>query len=395
MPKTATTAKKTSTPPATAKGLKGWVEVFKAGPHTDSASKQITFSQADLDQMIANHELGRAPAVIGHPKKNAPAYAWVDAYKREGDSLFAKFTDINPAFEAGVQSKAYRNRSLSVFQDKDHGWRIRHVGWLGAVPPAIDGLADVEFAGDDAEVLEFSAPGYGLVWAVESIAQLLRSQREALIADKGIEAADLVLPQWRIDSAFEAVNQARTQFQEADTTAGRMFSQPNDTGVSMLTTEEQLAAAKEEGRREAEAKSAAEFAAANATLLKLQAERQAERITTQIAGWKAGGKVLPAEEAGLAEFMASIEDAGQEFSFSAHDGKEAKKTPAQFFADFMGARTALVKLGVKSEDDPTATALDKSSHVAITAAAREFQASEEKAGRVIPFEAAVTSVMAR
>lgn len=358
MPKTAPTAK-TSTPPNTVTGLAGWVEVFKAGDHTASDGRKVSFSRADLDQMIENHALGAAPAVLGHPKKiktkeeksGAPAYAWAEDYKREGDVLFTKFKDINPAFEAGVQSGAYRNRSLSVFKDSKHGWRVRHVGWLGAEPPAIDGLAPVEFAGDDSESYEFSAPGYSLVWGLESIARLLRSMRDRLIEKEGLEAADKELPQWQIDSAMEAAAQARVEFQEAGGDSGALFSQSNDPGGSMSFTQEQLDAAKEEARKEAEEKSKAEFAAKEAELLKLQSERQTERIAAQIKGWKTEGKVLPAEEAGLAEFMASLESAGAEFTFSASDGKEAKKTPSQFFVEFMAARKPLVKLGLRTEND--------------------------------------------
>jgi hypothetical protein len=392
MPKATPTAKP-STPPKTMTGLAGWVEVFKAGAHTDSTGKQISFSQADLDQMVANHELGAAPAVIGHPSKTAPAYAWADGYKREGDSLFAKFTDINPAFEAGVRSGAYRNRSVSVYPDKQHGWRIRHVGWLGATPPAIDGLAPVEFAGDDAEALEFSAPGYSLVWAVESIAKLLRGQREALIAEKGVEAADLALPQWQIDSALAAASEARAQFQEAEGTSARLFSQPDNTGGSMSTfTQAQLDAAKEEARQEAATQARAEFAAKEGELILLKAQRQDERIKAQILGWVGEGKVLPAEQPGLAEFMASIEAASSEFTFSAHDGTEAKKTPTAFFADFMAARKPLVKLGLRTDPTDPAGTLDLTDARAIAAAASDFQAAEAKNGRVITVEAAVAHV---
>lgn len=365
MPKAAPTAK-TSTSPNTVTGLAGWVEVFKAGDHTDSKGRQISFSRSDLDQMIANHELGAAPAVLGHPAKiktnaektGAPAYAWAEAYKRDGDVLFAKFTDINPAFESGVKSGAYRNRSLSVLKDPQHGWRVRHVGWLGAEPPAIDGLAPVEFAGDESESYEFSAPGYSLVWGLESIAKLLRSMRDRLIEKDGLEAADKELPQWQIDGAMEAAARARTEFQEADGDSGRLFSQSDNPGGSMSFTQAQLDAAAEKARKEAEDKAKADFAAKDAELVKLRGERQTERIATQIKGWKAEGKVLPAEETGLAEFMASIEAADAEFTFSAGDGKEAKKTRSQFFIDFMAARKPLVKLGVRTapEVDPVSDA---------------------------------------
>lgn len=401
MPKTAPAAK-TSTPPNTVTGLAGWVEVFKAGDHTDSKGRDISFTRSDLDQMIANHELGAAPAVLGHPKQHetaeektgAPAYAWVEAYKREGDSLFAKFTDINPAFEAGVKSKAYRNRSLSVYKDKQHGWRVRHVGWLGKEPPAIEGLAPVEFAGDEADSYEFSAPGYSLVWGVESLAKLLRGLRDRSIEKDGLEEADRVLPQWQIDNAMECAARARTEFQEADGNSGRLFSQSDNPGGSMSFTQEQLDAAKEEARKKAQDEAKADFAAKEAELIKLQAERQSERIAAQIKEWKAGGKVLPAEETGLAEFMVAIEGADAEFTFSAVDGKEAKKTPAQFFAEFMAGRAAVVKLGrATREDNDPGPGLDKTNPRAIAKAASEFKASEEKAGREISIDAAVAHVV--
>jgi hypothetical protein len=387
MPKAAPTAK-TSTPPNTMTGLAGWVEVFKAGSHTDSKGKPISFSQADLDQMIANHELGAAPAVIGHPKQTAPAYAWAAGYKREGDSLFAKFSDINPAFEEGVKSGAYRNRSVSVFPDKAHGWRIRHIGWLGAVPPAIDGLSPVEFAGADAESMEFAAPGYAMAWSLESIATLMRGLREQTIERDGIEAADKALPQWAIDTATEQAQIARRAFEEADGPA-LAFSQSRNPGGSMSFTQEQLDAAKEEARKEAQAQAANEFAAQGAALVKLRAERQAERIKAQIKEWVGEGRVLPAEQVGLAEFMVSIEDADSEFTFSASDGTEAKKTRAGFFADFMASRGALVNLGRRkdSRDDPGADLTDDPTVVANKA--REFMAEQAAKGVIVELTDAI------
>jgi hypothetical protein len=57
-----------------------------------------------------------------------------------------------------------------------------------------------------------------------------------------------------------------------------------------------LDAAKEEAREEAEDKAKTDFAATEAKLIKLQAERQTERIGAQIKAWKAEGKLLPAKE---------------------------------------------------------------------------------------------------
>lgn len=390
------TSKKPSANTGTVKGLRGWIEVFKADTHTDSKGRKISFSQADLDQMIVNHALGAAPAVIGHPKDTAPAYAQVEEYKREGNSLFAKFTKINPAFESGVESGAYFNRSLSVHKDDKHGWRVRHIGWLGAMPPAIDGLQPVEFSADDDSCFEFAAPGYSLVWGLESAAKLMRSLRDRMIEKDGLEAADATLPQWQIDSMLEAATTARQQFGEANPS---LFNQPtgeDDMSITQADLDKAVAdaaaAGEAKGKAAAEAVSKAEFAATQTQLVTLQKERQKERIATQIKGWKDKGVIVPADEAGLSEYMATLEDGGAEFSFSKAEGGEDKKTPAQFFADFMSARKPVVKLGSSGQADD-ATPLNTQSAADLTKAANDFMAAEAKEGRNVSSAQAVQHVI--
>lgn len=389
-------AARTASKSNTAAGLKGWIEVFKAGTHTDSAGKKITFSQADLDQMVANHKLGAAPAVLGHPKNDDPAYAWTEGLKREGDSLFAKFTDINPAFEKGVESGAYRNRSVSVFKDDAAGWRVRHVGWLGAKAPAIDGLKPVEFACEEESSHEFAAPGYSLVWGLESIAKLLRGLREQMIAKDGIEAADQVLPQWQIDSAIEAAARARQEFQDASEN-GALYSQHNPGGSMSQFSQADIDAAKEQARKDAEAAATVKFAAQQAELLTLKANQQKTRIAALIEGWKSAGQVTPAEEAGLVEFMVALENGqGAEFTFSAADKTEAKKTPLQFFQDFMAARKPVVKLGGGSGSGAGGASdhqVDVTDAEALGKAASEFMAAEAKEGRTVDSATAVQHVL--
>lgn len=396
-----TTAAASTTPAAQASAtatpdLSGWLEVFRAGTHTDAKGKKRTFTVTDLDQMVANHSLGAAPVVLGHPQHNDPAYGWTAGLRREGDSLYAKFEQLHPTFEAGVASGAYRNRSLAVYPDPKAGWRVRHVGWLGAVPPAIDGLSQQarEFSAPaDVEVLEFSAPGYSLCWGLESVVQLLRGLREQLIAKDGIEAADLVLPQWRIDSAMESAAQARREFDGSGNAEARAFSQPTNPEGAMTITEQERERIREEARAAAAAEAEARFAAQGAELAELRAERQAERIGSQINGWKAAGKVLPAEEAGLAEFMASLESAG-EFTFSAPGtAGELKKTPADWFAAFMAARPPVVKLGLQSASEATAAQhVDLADTQAIVQAATEWQFAQQQKGITVSVEQAVQHV---
>lgn len=127
--------------------MKDWIEIFKTGEHTDSKGRKRTWTTADLDKMVsmynpADHE---APAVIGHPKDNHPAYGWASELKRVGEKLMAKFKQVVPEFASMVESGMFKKRSIRVLPDGSLG----HVGFLGAVSPAVKGLKDIEFAQDD------------------------------------------------------------------------------------------------------------------------------------------------------------------------------------------------------------------------------------------------------
>lgn len=388
------TAKKPApslTPVAKAAGLSDWIEVFRAGTHTDSKGRSATYTTADLDQMVENHALGAAPAVIGHPKTDDPAYAWTSGMKRDGDSLFVKFGDINPAFEAGVASGAYRNRSVRIVKSKDSGWRVRHVGWLGAAPPAIDGLTPVNFSADEGEDFEFASGQWdalsSMAWALTSQAELLRGMREHLIEQSGIEAADKVLPSWQIDSLLRTATEAREALAR-EQQANSFTADPNP-GDPMPISKEEHDAAVAQAKKEAEAAAEAKFAAQGAELAELRAARTTDLIANQINTWKAAGLVLPAEEPGLAQFMADIEGE-TELEFSAADGKAVKQTPAAWFASFIQGRKGL-KLGA-TQQEPEDKSFNANSADDIGAKAVEYQAEQAKLGRTVSIELAVQHV---
>lgn len=386
------------------KGFADWVKVFEAGTRPDSRGKVCTFSRGDIDQMIDNHRLGAAPAVLGHPQHNDPAYAWVGQYKRDGDAMFAKFKDVHPGFEAGVQSGAYRNRSLSIYKDPVHGFRVRHVGWLGAAPPAIDGFDAVAFAAPEGDCMEFAAPGFDLVWGLEGIAKTLRRLRDQMIADKGLEVADAALPQWEIDGALEACGRARQDYLAAQdalpAAENSLFQQPPGDAMSFTQQDLDRAASEAEAKAKLEAQAASdiqaqEFAKQAADLATLRAERQGERIGAALDKLVAQGRVTPAERPGMAEFMVALEGVGQTFDFARADKSTAQKTPAEYFADFMASRAPVIKLGaVFVADDDPANQFDVQDSAAIARAANEFMASEAVAGRAVNIAMAVDRVMA-
>lgn len=121
-----------------------WIPVFKTGRHTDAAGNERDWSEKDLDAIAAKYNPAEheAPVVIGHPKDSAPAWGWVEGLKRQGEILYAKLKNLVPEFVDMVRQGLFKKRSMSLYPDLS----LRHVGFLGAMPPAVKGLPDVNFA---------------------------------------------------------------------------------------------------------------------------------------------------------------------------------------------------------------------------------------------------------
>lgn len=135
------------------------LHIFKAGTRTSHAGEVLTFTPDDLRASAAAYDvtLHEAPLVIGHPKDNAPAYGWVKKLRVvNGGDLEADGHQVEASFAEDVKSGARKKVSASFYRP-DHPnnpvpgvWYLRHVGFLGAMPPAVKGLRPVSFAeGDD------------------------------------------------------------------------------------------------------------------------------------------------------------------------------------------------------------------------------------------------------
>lgn len=389
------------------KGLQDWIEVFRVGTHVDSKGREAAFSAEDLDQMAANVSGAGVPHVIGHPKEQDRAWAWCKPgdVKRDGDSLLVKASDVDPAFEQAVDAGAYRERSVSIYKDAQRGWVLQHVGWLGAVPPAIGGMQPLAYsaaAPAGADVHQFTADIEDLAtgWALADTATLLRGLRDWLISKEGLDVANKVLPDWTINSVADGarrITDAALAEGEDDTGLAPMFNRGKPAGDPTMFTEADLQKARDEAaakaRKEAEDAAAQQFSAQGKELAELRAQRQTERIGVRINEWKAAGLLLPAEEPGLVEFMAALEG-GQatEFTFSAADKTEAKKTPAQWFADFVAGRKAVQLGGNRELKKDGGQTLDTTDAQAIARSAQEYVHKEAQAGRTVSIAQAVVHV---
>lgn len=134
------------------------IHCFRAGTHTTSQGRTQTFSQADVAKIAASYDPSQheAPIVVGHPKTNAPAYGWVERLEARPDGLHAIPRQVNAEFAELVKKGAYKKVSVAFYNENDRSnptpgmWYLRHVGFLGAEPPAVKGLQDIAFSeGED------------------------------------------------------------------------------------------------------------------------------------------------------------------------------------------------------------------------------------------------------
>ena len=276
-------------------GFNDWIEVFQGGPQRDSSGKTHD-GDALIDKAVSTFDAAyhEPPAVIGHPKTDDPAFGLVSAVKaetRDGKKvLMARFRDVLPEFEDMVKTGRFPKRSAAFYADG----RLRHVGFLGAMPPAVKGLQNIRFAsGADGATFEFQCGPEG------SKKEAGMNFAEALEFLKFWESVKKPAP-----AEPAKGNATPATFSEADLEAAKK-------------------AAGEAARKQAEA----EFAEQRRKGA-LEA-RQAETVKF-IDGLIHDGKIPPSwKDAGLAAFMESLPDG--EIAFS-----EAKKqTPADWFRDFL------------------------------------------------------------
>lgn len=197
-------------------GLKNkMVQIFAAGDHVASNGEKVTITEDNLNTIATNYNevlttgtFGeRAPAIKGHSHDSSdPAWAWLSEVKVVGEKLFGKFDNVVAEFEKQIEDRQFYNRSISI--DKD--FNIKHVAFLGAVPPAVkkmDDFAEGEFGLSfadgikEGDQLEFTS--YFLDWGIENrfktIAGMFRNIKNNLIELNGIDSANSIISEYAIE----------------------------------------------------------------------------------------------------------------------------------------------------------------------------------------------------
>jgi hypothetical protein len=294
----------------------GWIEIFRAGNYGDKG----IFSATDLDRVISNYDPDHheAPACIGHPKDNLPAYGWTSQLKRDGDTLLAKFKEVDPDFESLVKAGRFKKRSAAFYLDgagKVAG--LRHVAFLGAQPPEVKGLKNLNFEDNGRS---FISVNFGEEEAVEVTEKTIREQISAFFSE--------VFGKKSGESA--------TTFSEADVKriaaeAVTAATKPLQDKITQLETDQKAQNTKFSEREQQLAQAAI-----------------SQRAVEAINGLKGKGKWIPAfEKAGLPLLFDEISKISTtvEFGEAGADGKKPQVAPVQLLVSFMEGLPQIVPGG--------------------------------------------------
>lgn len=291
------------------------IAIARTGTFTDKRGTPHCFTASRLDDIAAGYDPAKAeaPLVFGHPEDNQPAYGWVSSLYRQGEKLFAQLSHVPDAVRESVRRGQYRYVSMALQPD---GRTLRHVGLLGAVPPAIPGLGRVEMSSNGDMSINFAVAEFA---------------SDAATANQG----------------------ADTMEAEAQKRLGALEEQ-----VKSLTQQvTELTAARD--KAEADAKTA-EDKAAQAENDKAEAEKAAEDTKTEFSAYRgrhekaaraarldklvADGRLTPGEKADTLAQAEALALIPQVMEFSSGE----KLTPEDRFWKSLEARPVSPLLGVAS-----------------------------------------------
>ncbi|MEQ1890288.1 MAG: peptidase [Alphaproteobacteria bacterium] len=362
------------------------IEIFRAGTHQPMQGAAIHFSQSDLDAIVKAYDpaLHEAPLVIGHPVHNGPAHGWVKSLARHGDALVAEVGEIDPAFADLVRGGRYKKVSASFYlKDAPNNpapgqMGLRHVGFLGAMAPAVKGLRAIDLADNEAGVVSFGE-------TASIVARIFRRLRDSIIAKDGVEAADLIVADWDIEALAQAD-------QPADSPAASAFGDPaidqNKEEKMGIGTKDDLAgqAAALKSREDELAANNAALDAKQAAFAKKENAARHDENARLIGAMVKEGRVAPALAPGMVAFMDGLDDMS---TVSFGEGGE-QQTPLGYFRAVLAKAGPVIDFGELAAGDIAPA--EFADGEAIGRAAREHIDAQAAKGVHVGPEAAVAHV---
>lgn len=297
----------------------GWIEVFRAGDYRKQGKALVT--RSDLERVVRNYDPAQheAPVCVGHPKNDAPAYAWVERLALDGDTLLMKEHQVDPQFNEARRAGRYKKRSAAFYPDEQgRAAALRHVAFLGAEPPAVKGLKDVSFDDAGRPVIEVE---FGEEETVDNDKQI-----ESGVKEWFKKTMPFLFSEGSAPAAGVAFSEA--QVKQIASEAAVAAAKPLQDEVAALKT--QLADQKTKFS-EIEQRSAT-------------AETQ-QRATAAVAKLKSSGHWIPAfDKTGITQLFSELAKDSTVLEFGEGDAKK-KQTGLEILVEFMEALPKIVPGG--------------------------------------------------
>jgi cation transport regulator ChaB len=336
----------------------GWLAVFRTGQHTDMHGFTRQWTGEDLSSIVRNYasKEHEAPLVIGHPRLDDPAYGWCKDVRANGSLLEVQVHQVVPQFAALVEQGSYKKRSIALDGDGAGGWRLRHVGFLGATPPAVAGLPDLvkPFATQPVGtfVLDLEDPmpaqtAHHPPIETGVIAKALRAMRDFMLSIGGPEWGDRILTQQEEDTLIAGVPAGGMPALQGRPQEGSNATDGQGEGATEMSTPPQSVTL---AVQQAEERLREEFAtkekAAADRIATLEAENRRQVIQQRLKDLKRQGQITPAmEKLGLLAFCEQLaSQPGTTISFAGADGSQQSTPLAQWFDRFLALLPKSVEL---------------------------------------------------
>jgi hypothetical protein len=376
--------------------MKKKIPFIRTGRFTDKNGTTAEIKPETLDKIIAStrsypYQNGEFPVVIGHPKEDSPAWGWIskNSIVKEKNILSALADDSSFAaeFREWISKKLYKTVSVALRPD----WSIKHIGFLGAQPPAVTGLPAVEFSSSPNDIIielsegVLSAKQFGL------LSSLFSGIKNYFIEKEGEEKAEELIP----SSSLEEMTKP------AEETEQKEEAVPDDEKAEENSEEETPAGKEEEETDPSKKKKGAEknlserFIALQLELKAAQEEteklKRAAKRKEHLAfceSAEAAVKIKPAERNAILGLM-EILDSAPALEFSEGD-ETISVNPLEAFKEIIKNQKPVVELSEIAARDKAVTVKKEGSPAEISKRAIEIKSDAEKLGESMNFAEAVT-----
>lgn len=305
------------------------LELIYPGTFRAHGGGNFAFTKEDLKKSIAAYDpkLHKAPLVLGHPKTEDPSMGYIDSlsWSEDENRMMAKPIQVQPAFAEAVKSGGFSKVSVAFYKPTDANnpvpgvWYPRHVGFLGATPPAVKGLKDAVFNADelapafsekgdfveidtDISTLEFAEEEisrYDLNWKSRALGRLLRNIKNKFIELYNQDEADKLLDEYDLEAVIKEVETYKPSFSEE--------KKSNEEDKMSTEREQQLEKENAELKaKQAESDKRAELA--EQELAKSKDQRLKDQAAAFAESWVKEGRIdLKAKEQTTANLLASLQ----------------------------------------------------------------------------------------